>query len=226
MTINSYTKVQEELRRLSSLLQDVGEVANVLRDVNMDRLATRLETADVVGQSIIETVLHEMHQGSVQDLQHSQNIAFGLLGALVNGAITPPLKEEPQSSEVVQQAEATRIPTNMVKKEEPTKAKAKKSKNLYEAWSCDWTEHERGWGCRPDGVSYSLSKEKLQAHIDYVLSRMPKDRVPDEYTSPGAVQPVWVNEALKKEIENTDNGIFTTNRTDHAGDRGRRRLEA
>ncbi len=50
-------------------------------------------------------------------------------------------------------------------------------------WVIQWTEHERGWGCRPDG--YSVHPTPFAA-VDYVRAywaRMPKD-APDEFSKP------------------------------------------
>lgn len=50
----------------------------------------------------------------------------------------------------------------------------------------DWTEHELGWGSRPDGSSLHLSKEVADKFIADYWARMP-DRemgVPDCYSSP------------------------------------------
>ena len=49
----------------------------------------------------------------------------------------------------------------------------------------DWTEHERGWGCRPDGYSLHRSRDDADKYIADYWDRMPKDHVPDEYSRNG-----------------------------------------
>lgn len=45
------------------------------------------------------------------------------------------------------------------------------------------TEHERGWGLRPDGYIFTMSREDAQEYIKDSLESMPKDYVPDCYIS-------------------------------------------
>ena len=47
-----------------------------------------------------------------------------------------------------------------------------------------WTEHERGWGQRPDGISLHVSQEALTTYVDAYWKRQPKD-TPNEYEAPG-----------------------------------------
>lgn len=52
------------------------------------------------------------------------------------------------------------------------------------AYRIPWTEHERGWGQRPDGASLHISLEEAQRYImEMTKNRDPKN-VPDEYSSP------------------------------------------
>lgn len=69
---------------------------------------------------------------------------------------------------------------------------------MHPAILVHWTESERGWGQRPDGVSLHRSKEAAAAYIEEYWDRMPprgpKGEVPDEYTFPHDARiPVMVN---------------------------------
>jgi len=49
----------------------------------------------------------------------------------------------------------------------------------------DWTEYERGWGCRPDGVSVHLSVEDARAYAEaYNQTYNNAPSAPDEYSMP------------------------------------------
>jgi len=52
---------------------------------------------------------------------------------------------------------------------------------MLHAIMVSWTESERGWGYRPDGVSLHISSADAKEYIAKYWSRMPKE-VPDEYT--------------------------------------------
>jgi len=72
---------------------------------------------------------------------------------------------------------------------------------VYMAWAIQWTEYERGWGCRPDGTSFHKTKKSAQEFIRQYWKRQPGG-VPDEYTSPGTPHGVIIrSEDLKKRIE-------------------------
>ena len=47
----------------------------------------------------------------------------------------------------------------------------------------EWTEHERGWGCRPDGFTLHATAEDAKQYIDDYW-RMPNS-APDDYDKPG-----------------------------------------
>jgi len=70
-----------------------------------------------------------------------------------------------------------------------------------------WTEYERGWGQRPDGVSIHLTKEDNESYEKNYYNGMPDD-APDEYSqSSGGLKVIKVTDELYKEIENSENGI-------------------
>ena len=50
-------------------------------------------------------------------------------------------------------------------------------------WKVDWTEHERGWGQRPDGHTLHFSRELADAYIRRYWAQMPKE-APDDYSRP------------------------------------------
>lgn len=64
----------------------------------------------------------------------------------------------------------------------------------------EWTEHERGWGQRPDGFSYHPSMEAAEQFIKDYWSRQPKE-TPDEYSAPSTPWLVFVNEVAWLLIE-------------------------
>lgn len=68
-----------------------------------------------------------------------------------------------------------------------------------------WTESERGWGQRPDGVSLHRSKEAAEQFIKEYWDRMPprgpNGQVPDEYSFPNNARiVVMVNDELWADI--------------------------
>lgn len=52
------------------------------------------------------------------------------------------------------------------------------------AYRIPWTEHERGWGQRPDGASLHISVEEAQLYITEMTKNRDPKNVPDEYSSP------------------------------------------
>jgi hypothetical protein len=56
------------------------------------------------------------------------------------------------------------------------------------AYRIRWTEHERGWGSRPDGVTLHRDEAEARRFIaNYWASQPDKinGRAPDEYSAPG-----------------------------------------
>lgn len=51
----------------------------------------------------------------------------------------------------------------------------------------EWTEYERGWGQRPDGVSFYTDVAAAQKHINECYGRRDPKNVPDEYSNPTCV---------------------------------------
>lgn len=73
-------------------------------------------------------------------------------------------------------------------------------------YKISWTEHERGWGCRPDGDTLYVSRmhagEHIKAFAIRTAAREQGGQAPDEYTQPdqdaaGAVPVVVSAEILK-----------------------------
>lgn len=57
---------------------------------------------------------------------------------------------------------------------------------ILAAWAVHWTEYERGWGQRPDGVSYHKSKEDAEQYVkDYDKKYNNEPSVPDLYSKGG-----------------------------------------
>lgn len=53
-----------------------------------------------------------------------------------------------------------------------------------------WEESERGWGCRPDGVSLHKSKADCDEYIEEYWEGMPPT-APDEYSRPCSGRVSW-----------------------------------
>lgn len=49
-----------------------------------------------------------------------------------------------------------------------------------------WEESERGWGIRPDGVSFHRSAQEANDYVKKFQDTQPKDYVPDEYSRPSS----------------------------------------
>ena len=57
----------------------------------------------------------------------------------------------------------------------------------------EWTEYERGWGQRPDGISLYADSSFAQKHIDSVYSSR-HGAVPDEYSNPTNSYFAYIND--------------------------------
>lgn len=57
----------------------------------------------------------------------------------------------------------------------------------------NWTEHERGWGQRPDGHTLHASRENADAYLADFIARQPAE-ARDEYSRPGKPFLVEVHE--------------------------------
>ena len=85
-----------------------------------------------------------------------------------------------------------------------------------------WTEHERGWGCRPDGCSLYNTPEEAQSHINTMYAQRDRNHVPDEYSSPDFATYAYINEPslLNKFMENANSPfwLFNTDYNKHKKD--------
>ena len=76
---------------------------------------------------------------------------------------------------------------------------------IYSVYAIEWTEYERGWGQRPDGVSLHKSKEIAEQYIkDFIekeKERNPSGAVPDEYTSPDTPRLIEVDKKVYDEVQ-------------------------
>jgi len=66
-------------------------------------------------------------------------------------------------------------------------------------WKCEWTESERGWGMRPDGISLHVDEAEMQRYIKDYWDGMPKE-TPHEYSRPEGRCEVIVSGKLAKEL--------------------------
>ncbi len=77
-----------------------------------------------------------------------------------------------------------------------------------------WTEYERGWGSRPDGVSLHFAGIDNKNFVEkFIADRKAKygKSVPDEYSSnDGNVTAVYISESLYERLEDAkeDFGIW------------------
>ena len=82
-----------------------------------------------------------------------------------------------------------------------------------------WTEYERGWRNRPDGVSIHLTKEDSEFYEKGYYDGMP-DEAPDEYSQPsGGLKAIKLTDELYNEIDESEFGIrvYQHNLKDIAG---------
>ncbi len=64
-------------------------------------------------------------------------------------------------------------------------------------YTVQWTEFERGWGQRPDGISFHQTYEDAQNFVaDYLKKNRNEIEAPDEYSAPGQIQVMEVSQAL------------------------------
>jgi hypothetical protein len=87
---------------------------------------------------------------------------------------------------------------------------------LNVVYRVEWTEYERGWGCRPDGVSYSSDLDALKAHIKSYESG---GRI-EEYSRAGNITQCIVTQELMTEINSRSNHVLMTPRNAHEGEIG------
>lgn len=83
---------------------------------------------------------------------------------------------------------------------------------MWDAHLITWTETERGWGCRPDGVSLHLSATDARKYVaDYwerEKAQNPSGEVPHEYSRPDDDgSPVLVSKEIYDQIRESHNGI-------------------
>lgn len=58
----------------------------------------------------------------------------------------------------------------------------------------EWTEYERGWGCRPDGCSIHADAQSAQSYVNAEYAKRDRNYVPDEYSNPTDVNFMFVND--------------------------------
>jgi len=109
---------------------------------------------------------------------------------------------------------AARVPVKVVSillaamEEEPDTA-------MWDAYVITWTEYERGWGQRPDGISLHETPDDADRYVEEYWKRVKaynKSKgitgVPDEYSKPdGEPSPVLVGAKLLHEIRQETHGI-------------------
>ncbi len=72
---------------------------------------------------------------------------------------------------------------------------------IYAAWEVRWTEYERGWGQRPDGVSYHKSKEDAEKYVnDYDKKYNNEASAPDIYTKGGKPKLVEISKEIHNDL--------------------------
>lgn len=72
---------------------------------------------------------------------------------------------------------------------------------IYAVYAVSWTEYERSWGQRPDGVSLHKSREDAEKYIsDYDKKFNNEPSVPDCYTKGGTPKLIEVSKAVYNEV--------------------------
>lgn len=66
---------------------------------------------------------------------------------------------------------------------------------VYALYAIRWTEYERGWGPRPDGVTYYTTKQKAEESYNKAFEGR-QGSVPDDYSNPSDPFLVEVSKAL------------------------------
>jgi hypothetical protein len=66
-----------------------------------------------------------------------------------------------------------------------------------------WTEYEKGWGQRPDGFTYAITKEQLATEI----KRQATYDTPEEFSRPSEVRQGIVTDELYETINKTSAGV-------------------
>ncbi len=68
-------------------------------------------------------------------------------------------------------------------------------------YQVEWTEYERGWGQRPDGISYHKSKEVAEKYIsDYNEKFNNEPSVPECYSKGSTPKLVEVDQKIYNEV--------------------------
>lgn len=67
------------------------------------------------------------------------------------------------------------------------------------AWMVEWIEYEKGWGFRPDGVSYYSTKELAVKKATEHIRKLPPD-MPAFYSEPGKPKQIEVTEEQMRKI--------------------------
>lgn len=72
---------------------------------------------------------------------------------------------------------------------------------IYSVYSVSWTEYERGWGQRPDGVSLHKSKADAEKYVsDYDKKYNNKPSAPDCYSKGGTPKLIEVSKSVYDEV--------------------------
>jgi hypothetical protein len=72
---------------------------------------------------------------------------------------------------------------------------------IYSVYAVYWTEYERGWGQRPDGVSYHKDKESAIKYVsDYDKKFNNEPSAPDCYTKGGEPKLIEVDKKVYNEV--------------------------
>lgn len=72
---------------------------------------------------------------------------------------------------------------------------------IYSVYAVSWTEYERGWGQRPDGVSLHKSKEAAEKYVsDYDKKHNNELTVPDWYCKGSSPKLIEVSKKIYDEV--------------------------
>lgn len=73
---------------------------------------------------------------------------------------------------------------------------------MHAVYAVNWTEHERGWGTRPDGHTLHSSLEEANRYIADYWDKQPSGFVPDEYSAPSEPKLVHVDDDTYINVSN------------------------
>ncbi len=82
---------------------------------------------------------------------------------------------------------------------------------MFALYATKWTEYERGWGQRPDGITLFEDRSTGEKHIEEHYAKRGNGPAPDEYSNPSKLELVEVSENLYNEVMSKGSLWLSTN---------------